>query len=170
MPEIRQICAELLDDAGVTPPFTAWQLCAQVEVLRGRPIRITATDLGGVTAIGHLVTLPTQDRILHDSRAPRPLQEAVIYHELAHLALGHLEPGAMPLTCGALLGEDADPREGDPGDAAPMEWEAEAAATELGRLGATRQKPDEYQPTATWSAEQGIAATFGLVQRRWRQT
>lgn len=167
---VHTFCAQLLSDLGVAPPFTAWQLCGRLSEHRQRPIKVFGTDLGGITVIGHLVPLPSKDRILHDDRAPRAQQEHVIYHELMHLLLGHLDDAAEPLTCGSLVSDDEDGQEGAGSWFSDVfEWEAEAGATELARLGALRQRPDEYIAQDHWHPEKGVAATFGLVSSRWTQ-
>ncbi|WP_308820041.1 ImmA/IrrE family metallo-endopeptidase [Pseudonocardia alni] len=167
---IHRLCVELLDSLRLASPFTAWDLTAALAARRGRPIRITSADLGGVAVVGHLVAQPGRDRILHDSRATKPQQEAVIYHELGHLILGHLEPGDVPLACGSvdtLRVAHADATEISV--AAWREWEAETAATQLARIAAVHPRPDEYQLTERWNPERGIAAALGLVRPRRRQ-
>lgn len=171
--ELRVRCADLLDELGVAPPFNAWQLCELLGERRQRRIKIQAADLGGVTVIGHLLAAPGYDRILHDSRAPRSQQELVIYHEVTHLILGHLDTeDSTALTCGALLRDDED-EDGGTADvdlqySIDHEWEAETGATELARLAALRPRPDEYIRQTRWHGERGVAATFGLVTSRWR--
>lgn len=168
--QLRARCADLLDELGLVPPFDAWQLCDALGAARQRRIRVQGADLGGVTVVGHLLAAPGYDRILHDSRAPRAQQELVIYHEVTHLILGHLEGGDSPaLTCGALV-RDGEAVDDDAGlqYTAGHEWEAETGATEFARLAALRPRPAEYVRQAKWHGERGVAAAFGLVARRWR--
>ena len=116
--------------------------------------------------VGHLLAAPGYDRILYDSRAPLAQQELVIYHEVTHLILGHLDAqDSAALTCGALLDES----DGDPGLQYSLdhEWEAETGATEFARLAALRPRPHEYIRQATWHAERGVAAALGMVASRW---
>jgi hypothetical protein len=168
--QLGRRCVELLDELEMSPPFDARSLCARLGEVRGRRIRVQAADLGGVTVIGHLLALPGHDRILHDSRAPRAQQEHVVYHEVMHLVLGHLDDEDEPLTCGSLLVDD---RTGPLTSSEVLysdafEWEAETGATELSRLAALRPRPDEYVAKPQWNAERGVAAAFGLVAPRWR--
>ncbi len=165
--QLRAVCAELLEDLGLPAPYNAWQFCERLGENRGRRVRVQAADLGGVTVIGHLLALSGHDRILHDSRAPRVQQELVIYHEVMHLVLGHLDDTDDSLTCGSLLVED-ETGDGVPQHSLAHEWEAETGATELARLGMLRQRPDEYVAQSRWHAERGVAAAFGLVAPRWR--
>lgn len=172
-PAIHQLCVELVDRLELPAPFTAWELAAGLASLRARPIRITAADLGGVAVVGHLVAQPGRDRILHDGRATRSQQEAVIYHELGHLILGHLEPGDAPLACGMVDTQDSEDGNAPVTAADSLlggreEWEAETAATQLARMAARPPRPDEYRPTKQWNAERGIAAALGLVRPRRR--
>lgn len=167
---LRRRCVELLDELQLTPPFNAWEFCARLGERRNRRVRVQAAELGGVTVTGHLLALPEHDRILHDSRAPHAQQQHVIYHEVMHLVLGHLDRETEPLTCGSLLvGEVADSLDRPDllySDA--FEWEAETGATEMSRLAALRPRPDEYVAEPHWHAERGVAAAFGLVAPRWR--
>ncbi|MFE7202615.1 hypothetical protein ACFU8R_20305 [Pseudonocardia alni] len=167
---MQSFCRDLLDELALVPPFDAWRFCARLSDVRGRRIRIHAVDLGGVTAIGHVLALPAMDRILHDVRAPRPQQELVIYHEAMHLILGHLDTESAPLTCGRLL--DSDEEGSDTANlryADGVEWEAEAGATELLRWSRRRSRPDEYRARREWHGERGVAAAFGLTARDDRQ-
>lgn len=165
--QLRSLCADLLDEIGLVPPFDAWLFCARLGEVRERRIRVQGADLGGVTVVGHVLALPDHDRILHDSRAPRAQQELVIYHEAMHLVLGHLEDDAEPLTCGALLrDDDGHPDAEDLRYSDAHEWEAETGATELLQLANRRPRPDEYAQRSRWHGERGVAGTFGLVTRR----
>lgn len=164
--QLRSLCTDLADHVGLTAPFDAWTFCDRLGEFRGRPIRVQAADLGGVTVVGHVLAQPGRDRILHDSRAPRAQQELVIYHEVMHLVLGHLGADAEPLTCGTLMGEDhtgGGLRYSD-----VHEWEAETGATELLRLAGRRPRPDEYAQRSGWHGERGVAGTLGLVTPRRR--
>lgn len=167
--ELRVRCADLLDELGLAPPIDAWQLCEALAERRQRRIKVQGADLGGVTVVGHLLVAPGYDRILYDSRAPLAQQELVIYHEVTHLLLGHLDTeDSVALTCGALLDEDGDAAETGLQYSLDHEWEAETGATEFTRLAALRPRPHEYIRQSTWHAERGVAATLGMVASRWR--
>lgn len=167
--DMRSFCLELLSSLDIVPPLTPQQLCRRLAEQRGRPIILQAASLGATAGIGHLIVQPAHDRILFERSASRAQQDLVIYHEVIHLARGHLE-GEKALTCGALLAED----EGGETAAASLysdrhEWEAEAGATVLCELSRRRLRPDQFLTRGNgWSAEQGVAGALGLVSPDWR--
>ncbi|WP_051342555.1 hypothetical protein [Pseudonocardia spinosispora] len=161
--QLRVFCQGLLQDLDILPPLTPQNLCRKLSSARGRPIRPAARELPATASVGLLVPKPDRDMIYYQKSAPREQRIHVIYHEVMHLLLGHLE-GAEMLTCGAL---DEATRPGDGLYSRWKEWEAETGATILSEL--TRRRADPRLITkASPQAEQGIAAAFGLSTSGWR--
>ncbi|AHH95947.1 ImmA/IrrE family metallo-endopeptidase [Kutzneria albida] len=161
--QLRAWCHDLVHELGLHPPFDAHELCLRLGERRGRRIEVRPTDLGATTGVGHLVPKRRADYILVERTAPASQQELVIYHEIIHLARGHLDAGES-LTCG-LAAPAADTGQADHGAYADRrEWEAEVGARTLSRMSRERTRPN-LLPVAAGPAEQSIAAAFGFVAR-----
>ncbi len=153
--QLHELCRDLVNKLGLRAPFEPPQLCERLGVRRGRRIQIRATDLGGTTGVGHLAPTRRGDRIFVEHTAPAPQQALVIYHEVIHLVLGHLELGES-VTCG--LGSD----QASAGDYADWrEWEAEVGARALAALARQRPLPNQLVGPGP---ENAIAAAFGFAE------
>ncbi len=135
--DLRRSCRRLLRELDISPPLEPGLLCERLGAWRGRPVELVAHPVPAGTATGILLAFPNKDLILYQSETTLPHQAHIIFHEVAHLVLGHLTGGGRAV-CGALL----DPA---PSERAPVsgkrrgatlydqrqEWEAETAATIL---------------------------------------
>ncbi len=75
-------------------PLTSAALCEAVGEARGRPIRLMTARLPpGVARCGLLISISKADEpedvIVYDATAPAVVRDHIIFHELAHLILGH---------------------------------------------------------------------------------
>lgn len=165
--QLRARCYGLVDELGILPPLDPVSLCRRLSSARGRRIRLVPADLGSTASVGHLVVTPRADRILYQRGAPQPQQTQVIYHEVMHLVLGHLDDDAV-LNCGSFLSADDGPDRADRGHYADTrEWEAEFGATILSEMSRVCRRPDRLNGV-TGAAERGIAAAFCLAPGSWR--
>lgn len=173
--QLHDLCYQLLRDLDILPPLTPEALCKKLGRARGRALKLLAGELNTTASVGHLIPGARRDVIAYQRSAPRQMQAHVIYHEVMHLVLGHLDGigDGDTLTCGA-LDESTSYAEGET-DTSPagglyarwQEWEAETGATILSELSRQRADPRLIGKDAP-RAEQGIAAAFGLNSRGWR--
>lgn len=132
--ELRSYCRALVSDLGVSPPLDPVVLCARLAEVRGRPIKLFPKKISVAAAVGVLLAADGRDLITYQSATTLPHQGHIIYHEVMHLARGHLTGGAA-LTCGVLQGSGEE-SESDPSSRRSVyedwqEWEAETGATIL---------------------------------------
>ncbi|SMD25663.1 ImmA/IrrE family metallo-endopeptidase [Kibdelosporangium aridum] len=158
--QLHGLCRKLVDDLGLNTPFGPHDLCDRLAKLRGRRIKVKATDLGGTSGVGHLAPSRDVDRIFVERDSPAPQQSLVIFHEVMHIVRDHLALGDT-FTCG--VGAAEDPAAGAYADW--REWEAEVGARELARLAQQRPKPNRL-PHAAGSADHSIAGAFGFTYGR----
>lgn len=90
--DLRAHCRERVDTLAAQLPLDRLsgveELCALLTVRRGRPVLPEAAPLPSTIA-GVWVASERADYIFYAQDAPRPHQEHIVLHELAHLLCGH---------------------------------------------------------------------------------
>ncbi len=138
--ELRKFGKALLTELGLRKPPAPPEFCRRLSEHLGVPIVLESGRRPGVRSYACVVPFPDQFVIAYfDTLSPARVNY-VIYHEIAHIILGHLagNTSGVPLVCGALFSkdedEDEDEDEGTPQKsfyATPREWEAETMAAIL---------------------------------------
>jgi len=124
--QLRSQAREVLRDLGYrrTPPPA--ELCARLSRRLGHPIELVGRGLPSVRSFGCVIPFPDKYLITYLTDLSEERQNYTIYHEVAHILLGHLvvaETGT-PLLCGSLLVNQDDGPVGSHYDQR-SEWEAE---------------------------------------------
>lgn len=124
--QLRSQARGLLRDLGYrrTPPPA--ELCHRLAGRLGHPIELVGRSLPGIRSFGCVIPYPDRYHIMYLTDLSVERQNYTIYHEIAHIVLGHLQPGkgGPPLMCGSLLIDSDDDSAGSLYDDRP-EWEAE---------------------------------------------
>lgn len=90
---IARIFAQVQQELGLSPTFQA--LILLIASCRGKPLRLVQRPLRpGLTAF--CIALSDADLVCVCADAEEPLAQHSIFHELAHLLLGHLPLVSMP--------------------------------------------------------------------------
>jgi hypothetical protein len=95
---VRQAEA-LLDDLGLSGPFTIAQLCRSVELRRGRGIRLQPHPMPADGPHGMWVKGESDDYVFFDQTAPPLRRLQIIGHELGHILFddeGRPVPSPVP--------------------------------------------------------------------------
>jgi len=106
MNEVRNLCREII--AGPPPALSLTDFCTRLSQRRGRPIRLLPFVGDGQSPSGVWLKGNQHDYVCFDSATSPVHQEAIIWHELAHMLLDHPGPIAGPETSRLLL-PDLDP-------------------------------------------------------------
>lgn len=124
--QLRSQARELLRDLGYrrTPPPA--ELCERLSARLGHPIELVGRSLPSVRSFGCVIPFPDKYLITYLTDLSEERQNYTIYHEVAHILLGHLTGGdsGTALLCGSLLVNQDDDPVGSHYDQR-SEWEAE---------------------------------------------
>lgn len=114
--QFRKWAQEVCWRLKLTPPFTPETLVRAVAAFLDREIEVVEHDLEGSTIYGFCAALPRQFLIAVRQDAPLDQRERIIYHEVAHILLGHVAHDGHAHACREL--DATDPQERDAEDAA----------------------------------------------------
>ncbi|MDI1463492.1 ImmA/IrrE family metallo-endopeptidase [Catellatospora sp. KI3] len=106
MKHVRALCRRIMN--GPPPVTDITGFCARLGDLRRRPILLLPFAAAADAPTGLWVKGRLQDYVFYQSGTPAMHQEAIIWHELAHLVLDHPGP-AMDADAARLLLPDLDP-------------------------------------------------------------
>ncbi len=110
--DLRAQCRERVDTLAAQFPLerlsSVEELCALLTVRRGRPVLPEAAPLPSTIA-GVWVANERTDYLFYAQDAPRPHQEHIVLHELAHLLCGHKSGPAQVELLRTLLFPHLDP-------------------------------------------------------------
>lgn len=124
--QLRSQARGLLRDLGYrrTPPPA--ELCRRLSEQLGHPIELVGRSLPEIRSFGCVIPYPDRYHITYLTDLSVERQNYTIYHEIAHIVLGHLQPGedGAPLMCGSLLIGSGEEPGGSLYDDRP-EWDAE---------------------------------------------
>jgi hypothetical protein len=131
--KVRRQCRELLRTLSLARPVEPFELARRLGAHRDRPLVLVARTIPGHGAAGALVCLPHRDIVVYPNGMAHEYQAQIIYHEVMHLYLGHLDQsaGRRPPLCDQHhdaqgLGDGQQSLYGR-----RDEWEAETGATIL---------------------------------------
>ena len=93
---LRRRCRNLLRQLDARPPLDIPEMCAQLGILRGRPIYLRAHPLPASGPFGVWLSLSAADYIFYQEHTSQPHQEHIILHELGHLIAEHRSDGRAP--------------------------------------------------------------------------
>jgi IrrE N-terminal-like domain len=106
MNEVRSLCRDIT--AGPPPAASLTDFCDRLGGQRGRPIVLLPFVGDGQSPSGLWLKGTQRDYVCYDAATSPMHQEAIIWHELSHMLLGHPGPVADALTSRLLL-PDLDP-------------------------------------------------------------
>ncbi|WP_139319163.1 MULTISPECIES: hypothetical protein [unclassified Pseudonocardia] len=132
--ELRKFGKKLLAELDLQKPPAPPEFCRRLSDYLGIPIILESRRLPDVRSYACVIPFPDRFVIAYFDTLVPVRVNYIIYHEIAHIILGHLtgNTSGVPLICGALFPRDED--EGTPQTsfyASPQEWEAEIMAAIL---------------------------------------
>jgi len=141
--ELRGRCRDLLRELDVQPPLDVADMAWRLGQLRGRPVKLEPRALQRGGSFGCVFPMPSQDLLIYQSAATAAYRNHIVFHELTHLFLGHVDRHVdrsnelrVALVCGSLGEQGSLTKQGTLYDS-PPEWEAETAATIFSEWAAT---------------------------------
>lgn len=106
MDAVREQCRRIM--LGPPPAVGLPDFCTRLGELRGRPILLVPFPAPADAPSGMWVSGQRRDYVFFDDSTSPVHQEAIIWHELSHLLLGHPGPALDPTASRQLL-PDLDP-------------------------------------------------------------
>lgn len=157
--KLRSQARKLLRNLGYrrTPPPA--ELCRGLSGQLGVPIDLAGRSLPTVRSFGCVIPFPDKYLITYLTDLSVERQNYTIYHEIAHIFLGHLDASGTdtPMLCGSLLVDRDAPPSGSHYDQ-HAEWEAET-------LGAILSDWSKLPIRASWAdlgrTGEALGSAFG---------
>jgi len=89
--QLRRAGEELLRELDIPPPFTVAAVCAAVQRVRRRPLKVLPLPVPASDGAPYGVWVETAeaDFILHEAATSPAHRDQIVMHEIAHILLGH---------------------------------------------------------------------------------
>ena len=89
--QLRRAGEKLLRELDIPPPFSVSAVCAAVQRMRRRPLRVLPLPVPASDAAPYGVWVETADAdfILHEAGTSPAHRDQIVMHEIAHMLLGH---------------------------------------------------------------------------------
>lgn len=160
---MRRRCRDLLRTLSMRRPIEPHQLVRRLAEHRGRPVTLQAREMPVTGGVGLTVSLADRDVVVYPDDIGPAYQAQIIYHEVMHIHLGHLDVAADvddPPLCVGTLGTDDGEAYSSLYDSRE-EWEAETAATILSEWSSFGARSVVADAARVGAEEAAIARALG---------